>query len=155
MIMTKRSRKSLELFPNLKKSWQLPSMSSTIGRRWTFGFIGNLKTHEMKMKVREEMRVREEMKAIAFKVTPSLLMKMNHWKTMMRTLLCSLEKWVRCSTRREDKATSEEEDLEEDLKRRRRRILTFIARKQAILLRIAPHFKLLPPRTCIKKRRQW
>ena len=34
------------------------------------GFIGNLKTHEMKMKVREE-RETQKKKAIAFKATPS------------------------------------------------------------------------------------
>ena len=36
------------------------------------GFIGNLKTHEMEMKVREE-RATLKKKAIAFKATPSTL----------------------------------------------------------------------------------
>ena len=36
------------------------------------GFIGNLKTHEMEMKVREE-RETPKKKAIAFKVTPSTI----------------------------------------------------------------------------------
>ena len=35
-----------------------------------FGFIGNLKTHEMEMKVREE-REAPKKKEIAFKATPS------------------------------------------------------------------------------------
>ena len=48
-------------------------------------------------------------------------MKMNHRKTRMRTLSCSLEQWARCSTRKVDKATSEEEDLKEDLKRKERK----------------------------------
>ena len=39
-----------------------------------FGFIGNLKTHEMKMKVREE-RETPKKKAIAFKATPSTIDK--------------------------------------------------------------------------------
>jgi len=47
----------------------------------------------------------------------------------MRTLPCSLGKWVKCFTR-EDKATSEEVDIKGDLKRRKR--WSFLARRQAI-----------------------
>jgi len=44
-----------------------------IERIWTFsGFIGNLKTHEMEMKVREE-RETPKKKLIAFKATPSTI----------------------------------------------------------------------------------
>ena len=92
------------------------------------GFIENLKTHEMKMKVIEE---RETPKKKA-KATPSSLMKKNHQKTVMRILPCSLEKWAQYFTKKEDKATFEEEDIKEDFKRRRRQVLTFIARGLAI-----------------------
>jgi len=66
--MIKRSRRSLELFPKLEKSKQKPSRSSTIDGLSCF--IGNLKTHEMKIKVRKE-RETPKKKARAFKATPS------------------------------------------------------------------------------------
>ena len=46
-------------------------MSSTIEEMDLSGFIRNLKTHEMKMKVRE--RETPKKKAIAFKATPSII----------------------------------------------------------------------------------
>ena len=107
-----------------------------------FGFIGNLKTHEMEIKMREEREALKK-KAIAFKVTPSSLMKKNHRKTTTRTLPCSLEKWARCSTRKVDKATSEEEGLKEDLKRKgRKRVHASIAKERVIYLQIAHLYKL-------------
>ena len=52
------------------------------------GFIGNLKTYEIEMKVREA-RETPKKKAIAFKVTPSTIDKKIHPKMEMKTLPCS------------------------------------------------------------------
>ena len=52
------------------------------------GFIGNLKTHKMEMKVREE-REAPKKKTFAFKTVHPPMMKRNHRKTTMKTLPCS------------------------------------------------------------------
>ena len=65
------------------------------------GFIGNLKTHEMGMKVHEE-REPPMKKSTAFKATPSIANKKKRWmKEMKKTLPCSLGKLARCSIRKE------------------------------------------------------
>ena len=95
------------------------------------GFIGNLKTHEMKMKMREETETPK--KAIAFKATPSTIDEEDSSKDRDEDFACSLGEWAKYFIRREDKITSEEDDLKEDLKRERRRwVLSFIARRRAI-----------------------
>ena len=83
------------------------------------GFIENLKTHEMEMKVREERRLQRR-KLLLSKLLPPICTKI-HPKMEMKTLPCSLGEWAKCSIREEDKATFEEEDLKEDSKRRRKR----------------------------------
>ena len=116
------------------------------------GFIGNIKTHEMEMRVREE-RDTPNKKVITFKATPLSFDEEESRKTVMRTLPCSLGKWARCFIKREDKATFGKEDIKGDSNKRRRWVLAFIARRRAISLQITLHFKPLPSRTCIRRGR--
>ena len=76
-------------------------------------FIGNLKTHEMEMKVREE-RETPKKKAIAFKATPSSFDEEESLEDSDKDFAMLITKVRKCFTRREDKATSEEEDIKED-----------------------------------------
>ena len=71
--MTKRFARTLELSP---KAWEVKRITlKELNDREEMdfsGFIENLKTHEIKMKVREE-RETPKKKVIAFKATPSTI----------------------------------------------------------------------------------
>ena len=93
------------------------------------GFIGNLKTHEMEMKVREE-REAPKKKTLAFKAAPSSHDEEDSSEDYDEDFAMLIRKWAKCSTRKVDKATSGEEDLKEDLKRKgRNRVHISIPRK--------------------------
>ena len=94
-------------------------------------FIGNLKNHEMEIKVREE-RETPKKKAIAFKATPSSFDEEESSEDGDEDFAMLIRKVGKMFTRKEDKATSEEEYIKEGLNRRRRRVLAFIARGLAI-----------------------
>ena len=71
LIMIKKIRKVIRALP---KSWEVKATTlKELNDREEMdfsGFISNLKTHEMEMKMREE-REAPTKRAIAFKVTPS------------------------------------------------------------------------------------
>ena len=92
------------------------------------GLIGNLKTHEMEMKVREEREALKK-KAIAFKATPSSFDEDESSEDDDEDFAMLIRKVGKIFYKKENKATSEEEDLKEDLKRRKSRsVLSFSKR---------------------------
>ena len=93
------------------------------------GFIGNLKTHEMEMKLEKRGR-HQRRRRLPSKPLLLPLRKTTHPKIAMRISPCSSVRWARCSTRREEKVTSEEGNLKEDSRRKERSpALAFIARR--------------------------
>ena len=129
--MTKRFRRSLELF----KAWEVKATTlKKLNDREEMdfsGFIGNLKTHEMKMKVREQRETTKK-KAIAFKAIPATIDEEDSSEDSDEDFAMLIRKWARCFIKKEDKATFKEEDIKKDLKRKRRWVFTFIARRRAI-----------------------
>ena len=59
------------------------------------GFIENLKTHEMEMKVREERETPKKRKLLLSKLLPPPLTKI-HLNMEMKTLTYSLGEWAKC-----------------------------------------------------------
>jgi len=82
------------------------------------GFIKNLKTHEMEMKMREERETTKK-KVTAFKAIPSTIDEEDSSEDGDEDFAMLIRRVGKMFARKEDKATSEEEDLKEDLKRRR------------------------------------
>ena len=94
------------------------------------GFIDNLKTHEMEMKVREEREALQK-KALALKVVPSTYDEEDSSEDYDEDFAMLIRKVGKMFYKKVDKATSEEGDLKEDLKRRERnRVHVFIARRR-------------------------
>ena len=85
------------------------------------GFIENLKTHEMEMKVCEGREPTK--KSITFKATPSIVEYdesleegEKDFAMLIRKIEKTSERYKRCSTKEEDNATIEELDHRESLK---------------------------------------
>ena len=93
------------------------------------GFIENLETHEMKMKMREE-REPPKKKAIAFKATPSSFDEEESSEDGDEDFAMLIKKVGKMFYEKGSKATFKEEDIKGDLKRRQ--VLAFIARRRAI-----------------------
>ena len=84
------------------------------------GFIENLKTYKMEMKVREE-RETPKKKVIAFNATPSTINEKDSSEDGDEDFSMLIRRVGKIFYKKGRKATSEEEDIKEDLKRRRRR----------------------------------
>jgi len=84
------------------------------------GFIENLKAHEIKMKVREG-RDLQRRNQLHLKQLPQLWKMKSPWTKVKKTSPCLFERWGKCSTRRDVKATSEEQVLKAKMKERVRK----------------------------------
>jgi len=153
--MTKRFERSLELSPKLGKSRRQPLRSLTIERRWTSPSSLEI-SKPMRWKWRWEKKEISKKKVIAFKATPSSIEEEDlsedgdeDFAMLIRRIGKIFYKKGRPSNFRRGRPQGRFEKKEEEMG------LTFIARRRVISLRIAPHFRPLPPRTCIRRKRRW
>jgi len=119
------------------------------------GFIGNLKTHEMKMKVGEE-RETPKKKVIAFKATPSTIDEEDSSEDGVEDFAMLIRKVGKMFYKKGRQSNFRRGRLQGRFEKKKEEMGPYFHyKKMGHLMRIAPHFKPLPPRTCIRRRRRW
>jgi len=155
---TNNNQKIQKVIRALSKTWEVKATTlKELNNREEMdfsGFMENLKTHEIEMKVREE-RETLKMKAIAFKATPSFFDEEESsedgdedFAMLIRKVGKMFYKKGRQSNFRRGRHQGR------FVKKKEKTGTYFHCKKTGHLMWIAPHFKPLPSKACIRRRRR-
>ena len=118
-------------------------------------FIGNLKTHEMKMKVRGEREALKK-KVIAFKATPSSFDEDESSEDDDEDFAMLIRKVGKMFYKKERQSNFRRARHQGRFEKKKKEMGPYFhCNKTGLLITDCPSLQATPPRTCIRRRRRW